>query len=484
MRHDDSNDNDDNTTSQGRNQVTVMKLTTKVKTGLAALAAATMLATIGMIPSAPVPVAHADTYSDLLNAQAQQASSAQREADLRAQLSGVSDDLANKIIELDDLTNNKIPAAQTAVSKANEAAAAAKQEAQAAADRLAAAQQDRDDLQKKIEQTGADYDDAHAAVAQIARDDMHGSNASDLMSVVTGATSTDEFVSSMQSREAISRSEANAADSAAVTLGTSMNRTERLAAIETQISKLKDAKDAAAASAQSAADEAQKQRDSLDQLRQEGNAKRAELEGLKGELTDQVSQQAAQTVLLQSQVDSYNQQWQQEQADAWNNANQSNGSQGTYQPPSSGGNTGGSSGGSGGGSTVTPSVPSGGSSGGQGTSNGDYGNAYVAGQCTWWAYERRRQMGIGTPSYLGNGGQWWSSAPAYGLRVDHNPEVGAALSFLPGQDGADGFYGHVAVVEAVYGDGTFLISEMNALAGPFNTNTRTLTNYGQYWFVH
>ena len=32
---------------------------------------------------------------------------------------------------------------------------------------------------------------------------------------------------------------------------------------------------------------------------------------------------------------------------------------------------------------------------------------YVAGQCTWWAYERRRQMGIGTPSYLGNGGQWY-----------------------------------------------------------------------------
>ena len=45
---------------------------------------------------------------------------------------------------------------------------------------------------------------------------------------------------------------------------------------------------------------------------------------------------------------------------------------------------------------------------------------YAAGQCTYWAYERRRQMGIGTPSYLGNGGFWWRSAPAYGLRVDHN----------------------------------------------------------------
>ena len=135
--------------------------------------------------------------------------------------------------------------------------------------------------------------------------------------------------------------------------------------------------------------------------------------------------------------------------------------------------------------TPTPTVPGGGgsSSGGQGTSNGDYGNAYAAGQCTYWAYERRRQMGIGTPSYLGNGGNWWRSAPSYGLRVDHNPQVGAALSFLPGQDGADGTYGHVAVVEAVYGDGTFQISEMN-WGGPWNMHYRTLTNLGQYWFVH
>lgn len=96
---------------------------------------------------------------------------------------------------------------------------------------------------------------------------------------------------------------------------------------------------------------------------------------------------------------------------------------------------------------------------------------------------RRAEMGIGTTSYLHNGGEWYLTAPAYGLRVDHNPQVGAAISFLPGQDGADGSYGHVAVVEAVYGDGTFLISEMN-WGGPFLMHSRVLVNRGQYWFVH
>ena len=440
-----------------------------IKPALATLVAVAACAT--GLAFAPVQSAQADTYSDLVNAQNQHAASVQREAELKQQLAGVNQELADKILELDDLTNNKIVAAQAKVTAANEAAAAAQDEADAAAERLKAAQKDKDTLEQQIEQTGKDYDDAHAAVAQLARQEMHGSDASDVMSVVTGATSTQDFVNSMQSRDALSRNEANAASSAATTLNTSMNRSERLAAIEKQISALKTAADEKAASAQTAAEDAQAKRDALDKLRQEGEAKRNELAAQVESLDSESAKQAAQTVLIASQVDAYNRQYQKEQADAANKVDP--GIQGSTSVPSNPTPA-----------PSTPSSPSGGSSGGQGTSNGDYGNAYVAGQCTWWAYDRRKQMGISTPSYLGNGGDWWRTAPSYGLRVDHNPEVGAALSFMPGQDGADGTYGHVAVVEAVYGDGTFMISEMNALAGTFNTDTRVLTNTGAYWFVH
>ena len=204
----------------------------------------------------------------------------------------------------------------------------------------------------------------------------------------------------------------------------------------------------------------------MDKLRQEGEARRDELSSMIDSLDSQSAKQAAQTVLIASQVDSYNRQFQKEQQDAANRVDTGN-QGGTPSTPV----------------TPAPAPAPAPSVGGQGTSNGDYGNAYAAGQCTYWAYERRRQMGIGTPSYLGNGGDWWRSAPSYGLRVDHNPQVGAALSFLPGQDGADGTWGHVAVVEAVYGDGTFQISEMN-VGGLWMMNYRTLTNLGQYWFVH
>ena len=456
-----------------------------LKPAAAVFATGAMCATMAIAPFSPaVPQAHANTYSNLVNAQNRKSDSAQREAQLRSQLSGVKSDLANKIVELDKLTNTKIPAAQAEVDEANAAAASAQSEAEAAASRLEAAKKDKENLEEQIEQTGKDYDDAHAAVAQMAREDLHGSDASTVMSVVTGSTSTQEFINSMQSRDALSRTEANAASDAANTLNTSMNRSERLAAIEKQIANLKTAADEKAASAQQAAASAQTQRDSLDQLRAEGETRRAELESQQSQLNGSVAKQAAQTVMLQSQVDSFNRQYAAEQAAA---ANQNNGgNQGQTRPGNNNTNSGGNN--------VTPAptptptptpapAPSTNNNSGQGTSNGDYGNGYVAGQCTWWAYERRRQMGIGTPSYLGNGGQWYATAPSYGLRVDHSPQVGAAISFLPGQAGADGFYGHVGVVEAVNGN-TITISEMNAAGGPYVVSYRTLYNASQFWYVH
>ena len=149
-----------------------------IKPALAALVAAA--ACVGGLAFSSAQPAQADTYSDLINAQNQHAASVQREAELKQQLAGASQELADKVLELDDLTNNKIVAAQAKVTQANEDAATAQDEADAASGRLSAAQKDKETLEEQIKQTGKDYDDAHAAVAQLARDEMHGSNASDV----------------------------------------------------------------------------------------------------------------------------------------------------------------------------------------------------------------------------------------------------------------------------------------------------------------
>ncbi|MDD6461979.1 MAG: CHAP domain-containing protein [Bifidobacteriaceae bacterium] len=454
-----------------------MKQMRRSRIAVALCVTAAMCTPLAML--APAPGAYAISQSQVNQAQSAVTSSQDQEAQLRAQLSGVQSDLADKIVQLDDLTNVQIPAAQDKVTQANSDAATAQQEADSAANRLAAAQKDAEELQKQIEQTGADYDDAKASVAQSARESMHGSSTSDLMSVVTNSTTTTDFINSMQSRDALSRTEANAASEAADQLSTSQNRSERLAAIEQEITQLKADADQKAAAAQQAAAQAQAERDALDQLRAQGESERASLETQVASLQNQAAQQAAQTVLLQSQLDSYNRQYAAQQAAAAAQVN--SGVQGTTKPASNAGtstrtNTNTNT------NNNSSSSSSSSNSSGQGTHNGDSGNAYAAGNCTWWAYERRRQMGIGTPSYLGNGGQWYLTAPSYGLRVDHTPQVGAALSFLPGQAGADATYGHVAVVESVNGS-TVVISEMNA-RGLGVVSSRTLTNAGIYWYVH
>lgn len=93
---------------------------------------------------------------------------------------------------------------------------------------------------------------------------------------------------------------------------------------------------------------------------------------------------------------------------------------------------------------------------------GDNGNAYSFSQCTWWAYVRRHQLNLPAGSHLGDGRMWVDSAAALGYWTGGGPQVGDAISFKAGQQGSDGYYGHVAIVEAVLPDGSILTSECGA----------------------
>ena len=223
---------------------------------------------------------------------------------LKKQLAGVDSKLADLIISLNDLTENQIPAAQKAVQEAQQKAEQAKSLAEATTARLEAAKNDRTSLEEKIKQTGEDYDDAKDAVAQLARESFHGSDASTLMDVVTNATTTEDFVNKMQSDAAVTRSEANAADAAATSLSTSMNRKERLTAIEDEITQLKGQADSQAASAQQAAEDAASKQSELEALRKKSGEERAQLEAQKKSLSTKEAQEAAELVSMKAEIDS------------------------------------------------------------------------------------------------------------------------------------------------------------------------------------
>ena len=110
----------------------------------------------------------------------------------------------------------------------------------------------------------------------------------------------------------------------------------------------------------------------------------------------------------------------------------------------------------------------------QTTQTGYPGNAYALGQCTWYVYNRVNQTGHSIDPFLGNGADWNDSAIAKGYQVTNKPVAGSAVVFEPGVAGSHSYYGHVAFVEHVYPDGSFLISEMN-ISGVYTMAWRHLT---------
>lgn len=90
--------------------------------------------------------------------------------------------------------------------------------------------------------------------------------------------------------------------------------------------------------------------------------------------------------------------------------------------------------------------------------------SYPVGQCTWYAYNRVKQLGGSVDEYMGNGGEWGATAKRLGYKTAATPKVGYLISFSPGTAGSSTQYGHVAFVEAVGKDG-ILISEGNVIDG-------------------
>jgi surface antigen len=77
-------------------------------------------------------------------------------------------------------------------------------------------------------------------------------------------------------------------------------------------------------------------------------------------------------------------------------------------------------------------------------------NHFPWGQCTYYVASRRNIP------WNGDAWMWYGNARAAGWATGSSPRVGAIMVTWESR-----YYGHVAIVEAVYGDGSYVISEMN-----------------------
>lgn len=112
-------------------------------------------------------------------------------------------------------------------------------------------------------------------------------------------------------------------------------------------------------------------------------------------------------------------------------------------------------------------------------------NFYPGGECTWYAFERRAELGKAVSGSWGNASNWAGQASAQGLTVNNTPSVGAIIQTPANTNGAYGM-GHVGVVESVNGDGSITISEMNWSGGLGGKTFRTLSasQAASHNFIH
>lgn len=102
-------------------------------------------------------------------------------------------------------------------------------------------------------------------------------------------------------------------------------------------------------------------------------------------------------------------------------------------------------------------------------------NGYDYGFCTWYAANRRAQLGRPIPSNFGDAWTWDDRAIASGIfTVNREPGVGAIAVTSSNRRP-----GHVAIVEAINADGSIWISEMNSRGQVSMTNSTPTGGWGK-----
>lgn len=109
------------------------------------------------------------------------------------------------------------------------------------------------------------------------------------------------------------------------------------------------------------------------------------------------------------------------------------------------------------------------------------GSGYPVGQCTWYVYNRLMETGIITVGdgygYLGNGQDWVGSLTARGWKRIDRPVAGAVVSMAYGE------YGHVAFIEHVNEDGSFLLSECNYAGNQSQVHFQVTTHQANFTYA-
>jgi murein DD-endopeptidase MepM/ murein hydrolase activator NlpD len=260
---------------------------------------AALVATTTFVSSVP---AAADSIDDR-RAAAERAKkqNAQRRADAEEAMEGVRKDLAqasDRLLEIQE----KIPAAQERVDRANDAYDKAMREADMLAARLRDAGDEKASLGRSIEKDAAKAQEVRDAIGQMAREAYRGGGDVSGVSVMLEAESTEDFVERYGLVSTALRTQAQLLDDLRTSEASGRNSAARLDAVEQRIGELKDQADAKVAEADEARKEAQAARAALDDLLAAEQAQKQQLEAKKDEIKAELARADSEAKKIQKKL--------------------------------------------------------------------------------------------------------------------------------------------------------------------------------------
>lgn len=257
--------------------------TIRKRSRLACVGAAAALLAASFLP-ATAPAALADTRGSLVEQQRAQENARQ---DLGNQLDGVDAELGEAYLALAD-AQAKLPIAEAEL-------AAAQTRVDQISDRLTQAESESAILAAEISQGTVNIDETRSSLGELARDAYRTGGAAKSFGMLTGATSSEEFMNQALVSTAAARSQRDVLVTLETDVAQNRNKEARQQAIAERVTQLKE--DAVVAE-----QDAQAKRDEVAALEAEAAARTAELEARKADIAAQVAESEAASQRIAAEI--------------------------------------------------------------------------------------------------------------------------------------------------------------------------------------
>ncbi|WP_103061544.1 peptidoglycan DD-metalloendopeptidase family protein [Actinomyces qiguomingii] len=249
-----------------------------------------VVATALTLVAAPISVvALADERQDAVD---DQAAAQQKQAELASSLEGVSAQLGQAYIDLQN-AESSLSAAQSELDDAETVLAEKEREQQTASDRLDVAESDLAALQEESEQTQTNVDENATSVADLVVATYQGDSAITSWTYVFSSDSVDELTDRASTMEIATGVQESVLSAAEEERAQAANREARQDAATERVATLKEEADVAKEAAQTAKDNAESKRDEVVALKSDKETAAADLENQKADLQEQQAQAEA-----------------------------------------------------------------------------------------------------------------------------------------------------------------------------------------------